>query len=173
MGLVWHARRSAARIIGRLAMASAVAGSLLATPLLARATESFTFVATIPLDGVVIQGCDEDVRLSGSLRDVFHVTENADGGATLLAVTAAAGLSGVGLTSGARYLGVGVTLQPSHWSNIPDGDLIEQLTSTFIDRTRLVGTAGARTFEIKTTFHITKVDTETVVIVDHFSVTCR
>jgi hypothetical protein len=149
-----------------------VAGAL-GAPAAATATTAFTIVADIPLDGFVVQGCEEDVVLSGSLHDLFHVTENANGGATLVAVTSSAGLSGIGVTSGSRYRAVGVSLQPSHWSNIPDGDLIEQLTSTLVDRTRLVGTAGALTLDIRTTFHITKVDTETVVIFERSSVTCR
>lgn len=149
-----------------------VAGAL-GAPAAATAATAFTFVGDIPLDGVVIQGCEEDVVLSGSLRDVFHVTENNNGGATLVAVTVASGLSGIGVDSGALYRAVGVTLQPSHLSNIPDGDLIDQLTSTLVDRTRLVGTAGALTLDIRTTFHITKVDTETVVIFERSSVTCR
>jgi hypothetical protein len=41
------------------------------------------------------------------------------------------------------------------------------MTLTLVDRTRTVGTAGAATLDIRTTFHLTKVDGESVVIFEH------
>jgi hypothetical protein len=130
------------------------------------ATTAFTVRETIPLDGVVIDGCDEQIMLSGSLSAIFHVTELDSGAVTGVSVSGPSGLSGTGLTSGAMYRAVGVTVNVGH-QDAPPGEFVGQMTLTLVDRTRTVGTAGAATLDIRTTFHLTKVDGESVVIFEH------
>ena len=52
-------------------------------------------------------GLGEDVSLSGDIHSVFHVTLDGRGGAHVVVIHNPQGVSGVGLTTGARYQGVG------------------------------------------------------------------
>jgi hypothetical protein len=168
MALVRHARR----MVTRLGLATALAGSMLAAPLAVSATDGFTIVSVIPID-IVLDGCEEPIALSGTLRDVLHVTELPSGAVTFVAVTSSANITGVGLVTGDSYRGVGVTLQPFHASALSDDATLEHLlTSTLVDRTRIVGTGGAMTLEFKLTFHVTKVDEVPMVIFERGAVTC-
>lgn len=155
----------------RLVAIPIVIVAALASPLAASATETFTDTSVYPFD-MVVDGCDEPIWLTGTLRDTFHVTET-DGSITLIAITSAQ-LSGVGLVTGAKYRGVGPTLQPFHTSEwAAEPTIARILTSNFIDRTRIVGTGGAATLVFKTTFHLTKVDEVPIVIFERSSVSCE
>ena len=170
MTLVRRALRSVR--LFRLALSPLVIAIALAAPLAVSATETFTQASVIPFD-LVVDGCEEPIWLTGTLRDTFHVTETDDGGITLMAVTSSQ-LSGVGLVTGAKYRGTGVTLQPFHTSEwAAEPTIARILTSTFVDRTRIVGTGQALTLVFKTTFHLTKVDEVPVVIWDRSTVTCE
>jgi hypothetical protein len=156
----------------RLALGPVMIAAMLAGPLAVSATEAFTETAVITFD-MVVDGCEEPIWLTGTLRDTFHVTETSSGAITLMAVTSAQ-LSGVGLITGATYRGVGPTLQPFHTSEwAAEPTVAKILTSTFVDRTRIVGTGGALTLVFKTTFHLTKVDEVPTVIWERSSVTCE
>jgi len=52
-------------------------------------------------------GLGEDVSLSGSIHSVFHVTLDGRGGAHVVVIHNPQGVSGTGLTTGAKYQGVG------------------------------------------------------------------
>ena len=52
-------------------------------------------------------GLGEDVSLSGSIHSVFHVTLDGSGGAHVVVIHNPQGVSGTGLTTGAKYQGVG------------------------------------------------------------------
>jgi hypothetical protein len=52
-------------------------------------------------------GLGEDVSLSGTIHSVFHVTLDGSGGAHVVVIHNPQGVSGVGLTTGAEYQGVG------------------------------------------------------------------
>ena len=172
MSFVRRASRQAERIAMRLAVGTALAGTALGAPVAALATESFTFSQTIPVD-FVIDGCAEPIHLTGVLRDILHITETDDGRMTLVFVTAAAGITGIGLDSGATYRGVGVTKQTESFSELPNlGGIVRNLQTTIVDRTRIVGTAGALTLTFKSTFHLTKLDNVPVVIWERSEVTC-
>jgi molybdate-binding protein len=106
------------------------------------------------------------------LSDRLHLTFDAHGGFTGVSTTNAAGLSGIGVVTGMVYRAVGVTVNPGHFSVVPDTTDIDHLTLTLVDRTRLVGPAGALTLDIRTTFHITKIDGQNAVIFEHTSVSC-
>lgn len=168
MSLVRRARRN----VRLMTLVSALALWGLA-PGAVSATETITFVERISVDGMVIDGCDEPILMQGSLNTVLHLTFNDSGAATLVATTNAAGISGVGLHSGATYRGVGATIQPTRASQWPVDSSIDLIVSTLVDRTRIVGTAGAATLDIRTVFHLTKLDNEPVVIFDKPWIICR
>jgi hypothetical protein len=169
MTLVRHALRTARQL--RLAIGPLVLVASMASPLVASAAETYTETSVATVDQIV-DGCEEPILLTGTLRDTFHVTETAGGAVTLMTITSAQ-LSGVGLESGATYRGVGVTLQPFHTSEwAAEPTIARILTSTLVDRTRIVGTGQALTLVFKTTFHITKVDEVPTVIWERTTITC-
>lgn len=152
-------------------MAAMLLASLSTTSALARAS-SFTSPIVVDLTGEIMDGCDEPIVLSGVLRDVLHITWRADGSLTFVSTTHPAGLTGTGLISGSVYRGTGATHQ-TIISGAPDEtSLPEWGIGTLIIRQRLVGTAGAVTFDFRLTFHFTKLDHENVVKFERWSVTC-
>jgi hypothetical protein len=96
------------------------------------ATTAFTVRETIPLDGVVIDGCDEPIMLSGSLYAIFHLTELDSGAVTGVSVSGPSGVSGTGLTSGAQYRAVGATINVGY-QDASMGEPVLQLTLTLVD----------------------------------------
>ena len=52
-------------------------------------------------------GLGEDVSLTGDIHSVFHVTLDGRGGAHIVVIHNPQGVSGVGLTTGAKYQGAG------------------------------------------------------------------
>jgi hypothetical protein len=93
-------------------LALAVVGTTLALAAgmaLAQATTD-TFNEKVPLDQVVDNPCTgEQIRVTGALHILFHVTEDANGGLHVQTHFQPRGVSGTGLESGTRYRGVGVT----------------------------------------------------------------
>lgn len=136
------------------------------------AADTFTETIEIDLTGEVIDACGEAVVLSGSLRDVLHITERADGSSTFAVTTHPAGLSATGLLSGTTYRATGSTHQTIVAGAPDETGLGEWGAVTYIDRTRLVGTAGALTLNIWLTFHFTKLDHENVVHFERTKITC-
>ena len=126
---------------------------------------------TIPLDGEIVEGCTEPILLSGSLRDVLVIVEQPNGGVTIHVTTSPSGVSGIGLESGAMYRVVGATTNGGH-NSFDYGFGSGVATGTLVDRTRFVGTAGAETLDIRTTFHLTKIDGVNSVIFERTSITC-
>lgn len=152
-------------------LAAMLLGSMASTVALGAAS-TFTETIVIDLTGEVVDGCTEPIRLSGSLREVLHVTDRADGSLTFSITTHPAGLSGTGVISGKRYLATGSTHQ-TVISGAPDETTLPEWGAvTIIDRTRLVGTAGAMTLNMWLTFHFTKLDHENVVKFERAKVTC-
>ena len=152
-------------------LAAIVIASLSTTSALARAS-TFTSPIVVDLTGEVMTGCDEPIVLSGVLHDVLHVTDREDGSSTFTVTTNPAGLTGTGLISGDVYRGTGATHQ-TIVSGAPDETTKPEWgVNTFTIRQRLVGTAGAVTFDFRLTFHFTKLDHENVVKFERSSVTC-
>src|SRR3954463_15072342 len=72
------------------------------------AADTFTTSTSFPFDIVVFVSCasggaGEDVVLTGTLHDLFHITFDNAGGLHVKALDNPQGISGVGLTSGAKY----------------------------------------------------------------------
>jgi len=152
-------------------LAALLLAGLLSTTALAAAT-TFTSAIRIDLTGEVVGACSEPVMLSGSIRDVLHVTERADGSLTFAVTTHPAGMFGTGLITGKVYRATGSTHQ-TIISGAPDETTLPEWgVVTYVDRTRLVGTAGELTLDIRLTFHFTKLDHVNVVHFERASVTC-
>lgn len=150
----------------RLVLVAGVALSLALAGPASAGSSTFTDRVRVDVTGDIVDaGCPEPIEMSGSLNAVLHVTERANGTFSIVESSSAAGITGVGLTTGATYIGVGSTTFSS-----TQGGTAE--TFTFVDRTRLVGTGGSVTLDIRTTFHLTTVNGEVVTIVDRSSITC-
>jgi hypothetical protein len=114
-------------------------------------------------------GAGEVVALSGTIHEVFHVTINSNGGATIKILDNPQGVSGVGLTTGAKYRGTGVTQDIFSLSG-NNG----QYSETFINNFRVVGQGPGNNFLVHETFHITfNANGELTASVDNISTTCR
>lgn len=155
------------------AMVAALLGAL-ALPVGAQAgTTTSTEPIFVDLTGVVVEGCDELVRLEGGIRDVLHITEHDDGRLVFVITSNPSGMSGTGLTSGDEYRATGATHQTIAGGPPDETGLPAFGAVTYIDRTRLVGPGDALTLDIRLTFHFTKLDHVNVVHFERFSVTCR
>jgi hypothetical protein len=136
----------------RLVLSLAVVGMTLALAAgmaLAQATTD-KFNEKVPLDLVVDNPCTgEQVRVTGALHILFHVTEDANGGLHVQEHFQPQGASGTGLESGTRYRGVGVTRSGAY---IPPQGLRE---TTFIDRFYFVSKGPSDNMLAKATIHVT------------------
>ena len=150
---------------------AALLGIVTSTSALALAT-TFTEPIIIDLTGETLQGCTEPVVLTGSIHDVLHITERADGSHTFVVSSNPGGMYATGLTTGNVYRATGATHQ-TIVGGAPDETMLPEWgVVTYIDRTRLVGTGGAMTLDVWLTFHFTKLDHENVVHFERAKVTC-
>jgi hypothetical protein len=135
---------------------------------------AFTSVVDFPIDIVQFVPCanggaGEDVALSGTIHEVYHVTFNSNGGATIKIHDNPQGVSGVGLTTGAKYQATGVTQDIFNVSG-NNG----QYSETYINNFRVVGQGPGNNFLVHETFHITfNANGELTAFVDNISTTCR
>jgi hypothetical protein len=138
--------------VKRLVLALAVVGTTLALAAgmaLAQATTD-TFNEKVPLDQVVDNPCTgEQIRVTGALHILFHVTEDANGGLHVQTHFQPRGVSGTGLESGTRYRGVGVTRTGVY---IAPGGLRE---TTLVDRFYFVSKGPSPNMLQKATIHVT------------------
>lgn len=135
------------------------------------AAETFTVSSIFPIDIVVFVSCanggaGEEVQLSGYLHDVFHVTFTSGGRFRLTFSDNPQGVSGLGLTTGAKYQGTGITRDSS-------GGQIG-LEDTFVNNFRIVGQGPGNNYLVHENFHITVLADGTVTSFhDNFSVECQ
>lgn len=147
----------------RIRFALLVLVGVLATP--AAASASTTVVKNIPFEAT-IEGCGQTISLSGTLLGIF--TEQAlDGDGLLLTFHfQPQGISGTSST-GVRYHATGLTRETT--VIVPGGGL----TDTYVNRFHIVGTAGAPTFYVKETAHITVTPTGRLAVsFARFSLVC-
>jgi hypothetical protein len=111
-------------------------------------------------------GLGEDVELTGTIHDLFHVTADGRGGFHVKLHDSPQGVIGTGLTTGARYHGTGVT--QSHF-NLKVGE-----QSTDINNFRIIGPGPGNNFLLHENFHVT-INANGVVTAGHdnFSVQCN
>ncbi len=113
-------------------------------------------------------GAGEIVALSGKLHDLFHIMTNGNR-FKVKVHTQPQGIRGVGLTSGDRYRGTGVT-QETFGGSLVNG----QASSTFVNNFRIVGQGPGNNFMIHEVVHVTlNARGELTATVDRLSTTCK
>lgn len=111
-------------------------------------------------------GLGEDVFLSGSFHSLFQVTLDGSGGAHVNVVHNPQGISGTGLITGAKYVGVGPTVDEF---NARVG--VEETTVT---NKRIIGQGPGNDFTIHDNLHTTVLANGTVTSFhDNISIECR
>ncbi len=164
---------SARPVISRFVLL-AVALVLIASLSVAQASAKATTVTDnvrIPTDIFVFVPCaaggaGEFVQLSGTLHVLFVTTIDSRGGFHSKYHFQPQGVSGTGLTTGAKYQATGVT-QGTFNGRVG----FEQ---TFVNNFRIIGQGPGNNFMIHENFHITvNANGEVTAFVDNFSVKCR
>jgi hypothetical protein len=111
-------------------------------------------------------GLGEDVFLSGNIHSVFHVTLDGSGGAHIVVIHNPQGVSGTGLTTGAKYQGVG-----THQDEFNSTVGVEETTVT---TGRLIGQGPGNNFLFHENLHTTVLANGVVTSFhDNFSIECR
>lgn len=153
-----------------LAVALILIASMSVSPVLAQAT-TFTDNVKVPIDIFVFVPCaaggaGEFVVLSGTLHMLFRTTIDSRGGFHSKFHFQPQGVSGTGLTTGAKYQATGVT------QGTDNGKV--GFVSTFVNNFRVIGQGPGNNFMIHENFHITvNANGEVTAFVDNFRVTCR
>jgi hypothetical protein len=112
-------------------------------------------------------GTGENVALSGNLHDLFTVTFDGNGGFHLYASDNPQGVSGVGLTTGNKYQGTGITLFDAQ------GTAGGTSVFTFVNNFRIIGSGPGNNLLVHENFHVTVNPDGTVTSFhDDFSITC-
>jgi hypothetical protein len=136
----------------------------------ATATTSST---KIPFQLVVFVPCADDgagefVQLDGELHILVHTTIDDNGGIHLKSHFQPQGFGGVGLTTGDRYRGVGVTQDALtvHPGGFP-------ATSTFVNNFRMIGQGPGNNFQVHQNVHMTvNANGDVTANVNNSSTTC-
>jgi hypothetical protein len=111
-------------------------------------------------------GAGEDIELTGSIHDVFHVTQDGHGGFNVKTHDNPQGVVGTGLITGTKYQGTGVT--QTHF-NLRVGE-----HETDVNNFRLIGQGPGNNYLVHDNFHVT-INANGVVTAahDNFSVQCK
>ena len=145
--------------------------ALLAPTSALAAADTFTVSSSFPIDIVVFVPCanggaGELVELTGDLHDLFHITLNARGGFRVVFHDNPQGISGTGLTTGAKYQGTGVTRDSFGGT--------AGFEETSVNNFRIIGQGPGNNFLVHDNFHITVNANGTVTSFhDNFSVECK
>ncbi|MGI0029906.1 MAG: hypothetical protein ACREAQ_09390 [Nitrososphaera sp.] len=111
-------------------------------------------------------GAGELVRLSGSLHDLFHVTDTGKGKFILHFHDNPQGVVGTGLSTGDKYQGTGVT----RGTEVVASGVAE----TFVNNFKIIGKGTDNNFRVHENFHMTVNPDGTVTAFhDNFSVECQ
>ena len=147
----------------------------IARPTPARAAaETFTDNEVVPINLVQFVPCaaggaGEEVALSGELHLLFHITVDARGGVHVKTHANPQGVRGIGLTTGDKYQGTGVT--QDHINVGADG---LPVTYTFVNNFRIIGQGPGNNYLVHQTFHITiNEHGEVTAEVDNVRVECK
>ncbi|MEP6689305.1 MAG: hypothetical protein ABJC36_13225 [Gemmatimonadales bacterium] len=112
-------------------------------------------------------GLGEDVTLSGSFHTMSHVTLDGSGGAHVKVVHNPQGISGTGLTTGTKYLGVGGS--PTDGFNVKVGE-----ENTSVINMRIIGQGPGNNLQIHSDFHFTVLANGVVTSFhDNVRITCK
>jgi hypothetical protein len=111
-------------------------------------------------------GLGEDVSLSGDIHSVFHVTLDGRGGAHVVVIHNPQGVSGVGLTTGASYQGVGTHLDVF--------DATVGVEETIVTTSQLIGQGPGNNFLVHELLHTTVLASGVVTSFrDNVTVACK
>ena len=113
-------------------------------------------------------GAGEQVDLSGSLHELFHVTVDDSGAVHVTAHDNPQGINGVGETTGAKYQATGVT---EDHENQGSGGL--PVTFTYVNNFRVIGQGPGNNFLFHENMHVTiNADGTVTVSTDNARFTC-
>jgi hypothetical protein len=132
---------------------------------------AFTQSVVFPIDLIVFVPCANgglgaDVALSGELHDLFHITSDGHGGLHVKGHDNPQGISGIDLSTGAKYQGTGVT-QFEFTSKVG-------FEETDVNNFRIIGQGSGNNFLIHDNFHLTiNANGEVTASHDNFSVECK
>ena len=135
------------------------------------AADTFTVSSSFPIDIVVFVPCanggaGELVELTGSLHDLFHISFDGHGGFHLSVLDNPQGVSGTGLTTGAKYQGTGETRDNFNG--------VVGFEETFVNNFKIIGQGPGNNFLVHDNVHITVNANGTVTSFhDNFSVECK
>lgn len=111
-------------------------------------------------------GAGEYVQLSGSIHILFVTTIDSKGGFHSTYHFQPQGVSGTGLTTGAKYQATGVT-QGTFNGKVG-------VSESFVNNFRIIGQGGAGKFLVHENIHVTvNANGEVTAFVDNFKVTCK
>ena len=131
---------------------------------------SFTANSFFPIELTVFVPCangglGEDVELSGTIHDLFHVTVN-DNTVHVKTHDQPQGVTGTGLVTGDKYQGTGVS-QDEFTAAVGQEE-------TFINNFRIIGQGNGNNFLVHENFHITINANGTVTSIhDNVTVDCK
>ena len=155
-----------------LSVVTVVLSLMLAIPVQARASTVTTSTKS-PLSLTVfvpcaVGGAGERVALSGTLHDLSHVTFDGRGGFHLDVHDNPQAVSGVGLTTGDKYQGTGVTRSDTQ------GTAGGTSVFTFVNNFRIIGSGPGNNFLVHDNIHVTVNPNGTVTSFhNNFSITCK
>jgi hypothetical protein len=135
------------------------------------AADSFTVSQTFPIDIAVFVYCadggaGEWVALTGNLHDLFHITFDSSGGFHVSVIDNPQGISGTGLTTGAKYQGTGETRDSFNG--------MVGFEETYVNNFKIIGQGSGNNFLVHENFHITVNANGSVTSYhDNFSVECK
>jgi hypothetical protein len=145
-----------------------VSGLALAAPASASAN-TFTIIETFEINDTFNVPCaGESVEVSGTIREVLHITEDANGGFHLHFTATPLDISGVGLLSGDIYRGTGAT----NFTRYIAPGYTEVVSA--VDNTLLIGPGPGNNLYMRSRFQFTRnANNEIVVLRDVVSVACQ
>lgn len=135
------------------------------------AAATFTESNRFPIDIIEFvqcaeEGVGEEVRLYGKIHELFHITSDNAGGVHVKIHSNFQGVSGIGLTSGDKYHGTGVTQEGF---NIKSGSEF-----TFVETFHIIGQGAGNNLVIHDKTHFTvNSDGEVTTFHDNFTFECK
>lgn len=140
-------------ILVGLVVALGLAGLVLPQPALAQATTTTTnievpFAITVFIP-CALGGVGEVLAISGPLHVLITETIDAAGGTHLGLHFQPKGISGLGLVSGDKYRGTGITRQHINTSALPPFNF------TFVNNFRMIGQGSGNNLLVHDTIHLT------------------
>jgi hypothetical protein len=149
----------------------APADATAASPQLSNAAVASTQASSYPVDLLVFVPCaaggaGETIQVSGTVKDLFHITLNAGGHLSVMVEDNPQGVSGYGLTTGTQYQATGVT-RSSFTTAFGS-------TQAYTNNFRMISAGSGGNFMIQENAHVTvNANGEFTAYMGTFSTTCQ